>query len=366
MGSGPKKKLGLLTVLLILLIPSYVNARSLDLSTFRPDLASIPDRGLSISLPLVPYFGTPNIFDVAGIKTYTDIYSNMGPPPFEGDVWAMFHVIDCANRLKGHGAKLDILLLPSLSLSINSKYLEFYFSGIASGYMSMKIRGLEKELDITDLVLTESGPNLALGEQKIFSYKNGYIIGFETWFIGKTPIKVKNTVVTPLLGVGFTFGYNFSYTYNMYSYESVSITDGIYYDQSKNKEWIMDLGGLVGIQWETKKLTSRLVIQSANLFSLHPEFDLGLSVDVKNTLTASTEIRNFSRPRPTFLFELSRSFGKNSEVAVGLATNSNIIARDFGYLNLSFGGKIVRATTTFIFNDKQFGVLIGTNIGYYP
>lgn len=351
-----------LILILLLIIPSEVEAHGLDFSSFRPDLASTPDRAVSVSIPIVPYFGINNVFDIRGIKRYIDLFGTMSPPPQEGDIWTMFHIVQSANKLK-IGTKLKIVLLPSLNFSVNSKHIEFSMVGGASGYLGLKINRIEKELRITDIKVVSAGPTLGLGAQKIISYNEGRVIGFESWIVGKHPIRFKKTTITPLLGFGFTFGHYFYYDYEIYSYDSVSLTSGLYNRKYKERGYLFDLGALVGIQWDTKYLKTRAVIQSANLFSLNPDFDLGLSVNTK-ILNGAIEIRNFNT-KPSFIFEINRGW-KNSEIALGIITNSNIISKDFGYLNLSFGGRVIKATTTFTFNDKEFGILIGTNVGYYP
>lgn len=360
------KKLATAVILFILIFPSVAHAKRPELSSLRPDLASIPDKKFTLSIPLVPYFGLTSMMDVGKLRDYIGIYQTMGPVPGNGNAWLAYHIVSSINRLNGKGMSIKGFVIPSLNLCYSTKYLEFSISGVMSTYVSASVKGVKKFLDIYDITIeSNQGPRLSFGSQEILAYKSGRMFGFDMWAVSKYPFKLKGLDFTFLVGGGFTFGHKFQHVYRLFSLGDVSMDGGLYYMIDMQSAWVADIGALTGFQIDIpNKLNLRFVLQSTNLVSEHPSFDVGVSANIYNILTVSAELRDFEEP--SVLLEISRTWGVNSEAALGMITNSHINSRTFGYASFLFGSKIIKGTITATFNDKQFGLIVGTTIGYFP
>ena len=144
--------------------------------------------------------------------------------------------------------------------------------------------------------------------------------------------------------------------------EAVSLTDGLYYEVKTDKGWKFDLGALVGFQADYKKLSTRLILQSANLFSKRPELDIGFSLLIRKVLTFSAEVKDAWNPRLSL--ELSKKFYKDNELAVGFVSNHILFNTRFGYITTVLVNKLTSLTVTFLFNDKQFGAMAGATFSW--
>lgn len=366
-----KKIIGIFITLFILPVSVAKADNTPCFQGVRPRVGDIEDKKLVISIPIIPLVGSTNFLNYSEINSFIDAATNLRFPDEGSDLERLQGFIDTINNFHGANANLYMMVLPSARLEVNSKYFEFKVFGGAKSYASAKLRGLSRQLSISDVQFDQNSQPYITGlQQRILELKNINLFGGEAWAIGKVPINIKNYKLTVLFGVGSVVAYRMAYSLTLDLENTVTTNSGFILETKQQHDLLWNVNAMAGLQFDGFKwLRPRLVVQVRDIYNGYdkrskPLVDLGLEAKIGKRFGVHAELYNVANPQARV--EGTFSFLTNSEVALGGMFNSEYPGKHYGYAVLGLGGSVVKWTLMVIFNKDSLGAFMGLNIGWNP
>ena len=363
-----KKITAIATITATILICNSAVAQPIDFSGIRPHTAREYPKGISFSIPIIPHGGLRDIKSFGHISKFIKALNGFNIPT--GSVQSLLELVKDVNNIYGSKFSIDNVVIPQVFLNINYEFFEFSFRGGLVNFTKSDVLNIEKELDLFSIYYDAYGSSYLLTEQQtVLHIKARTLLGGEFWGTIKIPVKTNRYKLKLLLGLGGMIGYLYTHEYTVRVAKEFSRDHLFDTETIKSGETISEMGLRVGFQLDGYKyLRPRFILETMGIVSHDPEqmprMNLGLNVQIWKLFTLSSSILNFADPEVRI--EISREFHKNSEIAIGGGVRNKSFKKDFGYLTIALGGKIVKLTTTLLIEKSRAGLLLGVGLGHYP
>jgi hypothetical protein len=357
-----------IVLLLLLMFSGEAAARELDFSGLRPHTGKVNPRPFSFYIGILPYAGFRNIKSLGKIPDFVHVVSGFSIP--DGTIRSIPRLFNDVNDLYRSKFTIQGVVLPQVRVGLNYKHFEFSFRGGAVNFITSKVFLLEKEIDFFQIYFPSNGtPYLRTDEQRVLHIKAHTLLGGEFWGTVRVPVKTPKYRLHLLLGLGGDVGYLHSYEYSVRIAKRFSQYDIFTNELLTSKRVIGHLGLRFGFQLDGYKyLRPRVVLEAMGLVSHDPtalpRLNLGVSIRIWKLGTLNASVMDLANPEGRV--EFARRFGKNNEVAFGGVLRSKQFKSDLGYLTLSVGSKLVKFTSTMLFEKTRIGLLVGVGLGYWP